>query len=263
MSTFRARRRDLDQSMNAPHLGYSIGWRERIAGLAQRVPLARRPPRPVHQPRQRRHHTSTAGGARRRLRSFCRITRAFTAAPDSSRGSVPLPTIRRTRRSPGSSAPTRAPIRSSSGRTRRKPSTSSPIATRSARRSVVLSTGMEHHSNDLPWRGRAQVVRARVTARRTARRRRRRPAHRGIRRSHRPADGQRGVERHRLRPADPSAGAKSARRRREHSGRRRPIGAAPSNRRQAGSRSRASRFRSVLRSQDVRAVRHRCARWTT
>ena len=31
------------------------------------------------------------------------------------------------------------------------------------RRSVVLSTGMEHHSNDLPWRGRAQVVRARVT----------------------------------------------------------------------------------------------------
>lgn len=30
--------------------------------------------------------------------------------------------------------------------------------------SVVLSTGMEHHSNDLPWRGRAQVVRARLTA---------------------------------------------------------------------------------------------------
>ena len=29
--------------------------------------------------------------------------------------------------------------------------------------SVVLSTEMEHHSNDLPWRGRAQVVRARVT----------------------------------------------------------------------------------------------------
>ena len=32
-----------------------------------------------------------------------------------------------------------------------------------ARRSVVLSTLMEHHSNDLPWRGRATVVRARVT----------------------------------------------------------------------------------------------------
>jgi selenocysteine lyase/cysteine desulfurase len=28
--------------------------------------------------------------------------------------------------------------------------------------SVVLSTVMEHHSNDLPWRGRAQIVRARV-----------------------------------------------------------------------------------------------------
>lgn len=31
-------------------------------------------------------------------------------------------------------------------------------------RSVVVSTGMEHHSNDLPWRGRAQVVRAAITA---------------------------------------------------------------------------------------------------
>ncbi len=31
------------------------------------------------------------------------------------------------------------------------------------RRRVVLSTSMEHHSNDLPWRGRAQVVRAKVT----------------------------------------------------------------------------------------------------
>ena len=31
------------------------------------------------------------------------------------------------------------------------------------RRNVVLSTEMEHHSNDLPWRGRAEVVRARVT----------------------------------------------------------------------------------------------------
>ena len=30
--------------------------------------------------------------------------------------------------------------------------------------SVVISTEMEHHSNDLPWRGRALVVRARVTA---------------------------------------------------------------------------------------------------
>ena len=31
------------------------------------------------------------------------------------------------------------------------------------RHSVVLSTEMEHHSNDLPWRERAHVVRARVT----------------------------------------------------------------------------------------------------
>jgi len=32
-----------------------------------------------------------------------------------------------------------------------------------APRSVVLSTLMEHHSNDLPWRGRATVARAKVT----------------------------------------------------------------------------------------------------
>jgi cysteine desulfurase / selenocysteine lyase len=30
--------------------------------------------------------------------------------------------------------------------------------------SVVLSTGMEHHSNDLPWRARARVIRAGVTS---------------------------------------------------------------------------------------------------
>ena len=30
--------------------------------------------------------------------------------------------------------------------------------------SVVLSTGMEHHSNDLPWRARSRVIRARVTS---------------------------------------------------------------------------------------------------
>jgi selenocysteine lyase/cysteine desulfurase len=32
------------------------------------------------------------------------------------------------------------------------------------RDSVVLSTMMEHHSNDLPWRDRAQVIRARLTS---------------------------------------------------------------------------------------------------
>lgn len=31
-------------------------------------------------------------------------------------------------------------------------------------RSVVLSTAMEHHSNDLPWRGRAGIVRAKTAA---------------------------------------------------------------------------------------------------
>ena len=54
--------------------------------------------------------------------------------------------------------------RSSSARTRPRRSTSSPIDSRWRMTSVVISTEMEHHSNDLPWRARARVVRARVTA---------------------------------------------------------------------------------------------------
>ena len=128
-----------------------------------------------------------------------------------------------------------------------------------ARRSVVLSTLMEHHSNDLPWRGRATVVRAKVTRdgrldeedfERAARR---------LRRSRRARHRQRGLERHRLRSTDPSSGAQSARGWRANPDRRLPTGCSSPYRRQAGHRSRASRFRGAVRPQDVRAVRHRGA----
>ena len=75
--------------------------------------------------------------------------------------------------------------------------------------SVVLSTEMEHHSNDLPWR-RATVVRARVT-----------PDGRLdeddvdrllalVRRAHRARHRQRRLQRHRLHPAHPSSGSEGA-----------------------------------------------------
>ena len=48
--------------------------------------------------------------------------------------------------------------------------------------SVVLSTAMEHHSNDLPWRGRARGRPGGRHRRRPARRGRRRSAARGLRR---------------------------------------------------------------------------------
>ena len=70
---------------------------------------------------------------------------------------------------------------------------------------------MEHHSNDLPWRRRASVVRAGVTREGRLDEDARRPAARRVRRAHRAADRQRRFERDRLRPADPSSGAKGPR----------------------------------------------------
>ena len=79
--------------------------------------------------------------------------------------------------------------RSSSARTRPRRSTSSPIDSRWRTTSVVLSTEMEHHSNDLPWRARARRDPGARDRRRPARRRRRRPAARGVWQSGRAADG--------------------------------------------------------------------------
>ncbi len=89
-----------------------------------------------------------------------------------------------------------------------------------------------------------------------------------IRRSHRPADRERRVERHRLRPANPSSRAQGSRRRRENPRRRRPVGAASSNRRQAGSAipSISTSWRSRLtrctpRSAPVRSLADETSSW--
>ena len=120
---------------------------------------------------------------------------------------------------------------------------------------------MEHHSNDLPWRRRARVVRATATS-----------------------DGRldeddldRLLETHRGRVALVTVSGASnvtgfvqpihrlARKAHAHGARilvdAAQLAAAPSDRRQARRRSRTSRFRGPLGSQDVRAVRHRSAGW--
>ncbi len=74
-----------------------------------------------------------------------------------------------------------------------------------------------------------------------------------------PADRERRLERHRLRPAGSSAGAKSPCGRGADPRRCRAAGAASPHRREAGRRSRTSRLRRALGPQDVRAVRHRRA----
>ena len=85
-------------------------------------------------------------------------TPASTAARDSSRSSRPGPTSRRVgsvlrlrRRRPA------AARLSSWSRTRPRPSTSSPGGCRSFRTMSLLTTHMEHHSDDLPFRGVARV----------------------------------------------------------------------------------------------------------
>ena len=262
MSTFRARRRDLDQQHERP----TPPILDRVERANRRAlaagPARRRTARPIHQSRQRRHDTSISRGARRRSRVSAvllersprrriQVAGQYRCLRSGARNDRPV----RRRRPKHQYGHLREEHDGSHQQARL------PLPTRPAEHRALDRDGT---SLERPALARASPGRAsQGHRRRTARRRRRGPAHRGIRRSHRPADGERRVERHRLRPANPSTGAKSSRRRRERPGRRRSIGAAPSNRRQAGSRSRASRFRSVLVSQDVRAVRHRCARWTT
>ena len=77
--------------------------------------------------------------------------------------SAPRRTTRRTTRSPASSARTRPRNTVIFGKNTTEAINKLAYRYPLTRTSVVLSTEMEHHSNDLPWRARAQVVRARVT----------------------------------------------------------------------------------------------------
>ena len=234
-------------------------WRERIVGLERRRAAPRRPAGAVCQPRQRGQHSGPPRGAR------CGAALSAVLLERAPGNGLQVPsqhrahTTRRTPRSHASSAPTRGPQRSSSGRTPPKRSTSWPSA--------------------YPWRrtpGRpldgdgAPLQRSAVAASRTGRqggghtrwtagRGRRGPVARRLRRAGRVADRQRRLERHRLHPADSPSGAKGARGRGADPGRRRAARPASAHRRQGRGRPRASRLRRAVGAQDVRPVRHRRA----
>ena len=148
--------------MNSPHLGYSIGWRERIAGLSQQVPLA--------------------DG---RLAPYINLDNAATTPPLQEVLDAVyefLPYYSSVHRGAGFKSRVSTAAYDQAHETIARfvgadPSTNTVIFGKNTteainklayryplgRRNIVLSTGMEHHSNDLPWRGRAQIVRARVT----------------------------------------------------------------------------------------------------
>ena len=91
----------------------------------------------------------------------------------------------------------------------------------------MLTTLMEHHSNDLPWRGRARGRARGPAARRAPGRGAPRPAAGAARRTGGARDRERRVQRHRLRAAGAPAGTQGARGGRAHPGGRRAVGAAP------------------------------------
>ena len=95
---------------------------------------------------------------------------------------------------------------------------------------IVLTTFLEHHSNDLPWRSTARCVHVRVVRRRDTRRGPPRPAARPVPRPRRPARCLRRIQRHRRRAADPPTGPQGPRSRREDPRRRCPARRPPADR---------------------------------
>jgi selenocysteine lyase/cysteine desulfurase len=88
--------------------------------------------------------------------------------------------------------------------------------------SIIISTQLEHHSNDLPWRARAEVVHIKAT-----------PAGE-IRGTGRPGRRHRRLKRQRLHSAHSPPGAQSPRGWRQNFGRRSSIGATPAGQYEAG-----------------------------
>ena len=148
--------------MNASHLGYSIGWRERIAGLSQRLPLADGQLAPYIN----LDNAATTPPLREVLDAVYAFlpcyssvhrgagfkSRLSTAAYDQAHETIA--------RFVGADPSTNTVI---FGKNTTEAINKLAYRYPLSPRAVVLSTGMEHHSNDLPWRGRAQIVRARVT----------------------------------------------------------------------------------------------------
>ena len=242
--------------MNAPSHRSTNGWRKRIVGLEQHVPATRRPSGLLHQPRQCGQHTCAPGRARRRPRVSALLLerasgRRIQLTPQHRRlrsGARDDRTLRRSR-------PEHQHGHFREEHDRSHQQARLPLPARAAERGALDRDGAPLERPALARSGPGGPGEG--DARRAPRRRRRGPPALGVRRSHRFADRERRVERHRLRPANPSSRAQGSRGRRENPRRRRPAGAPSPHRRQAGQRPRASRLRGVLRSQDVCPVRYR------
>ncbi len=179
MSIFRSPRRDLDVTHDIPNdrvsrgdgvaalngrsLPVSNSWRKRIAGLEQEVPLLDGRLVPYIN-LDNAASTPPLQDVSMRSSASCRTTPASIGGPASSHASAPRPideahdTIARF---VGAETTTNTVI---FGKNTTEAINKLAFRYPLGRRSVVLSTAMEHHSNDLPWRGRATVVRATVTA---------------------------------------------------------------------------------------------------
>ena len=234
-------------------------WRDHVIGIDDLVTVLAGQPGAPRQPRQRRQHAGL-GRRRRRRDPVPPVVRqrapghrpplpASTAAFELARevvgafvGADPRPRRRGLHREHDrGDQPARPTV---------------PIPTGS----VVLTTVLEHHSNDLPWRARAEVVHVGATADGALDVDDLRPRLARYPGRVRRARRQRGVERHRRRATDPRPRRARARGRRSDRGRRRPAGPAPSDRHAAPRRSRAPRLRRLRRPQAVRPVRQRRAR---
>jgi cysteine desulfurase / selenocysteine lyase len=149
-------------SMNAPSLAYTAAWRERIAGLSQQVPLIDGRLAPYIN----LDNAATTPPLREVLDAVCEFltyyasvhrgagfkSRVSTAAYDQAHETIA--------RFVGADQRTNTVI---FGKNTTEAINKLAYRFPLGRRNIVLSTAMEHHSNDLPWRSRAQVVRARVT----------------------------------------------------------------------------------------------------
>ena len=126
---------------------------------------------------------------------------------------------------------------------------------------VVLTTVLEHHSNDLPWRARAAnaaTCRARPDGTLDVDDLDALLAEHAGRVALLAVPGASNVTG--VVPARPPAGREGARGRRPDPGRRRPAGGPPPDRHASARRSRSPRLRRAVGAQDVRPVRHRRAR---
>ena len=163
MSVFRRIRRDPLQESETPHMDTARYWRSQIVGIDERLPLLNGRLAPyIHL--DNAASTPPLREVVEACNTSCPTTRAFTGGGFKSRVSTAAydeahDTIARF---VGADPDTNTVIfGKNTTEAINKLACRYPLDRRTV---VVISTVMEHHSNDLPWRGRAEVVRARVTA---------------------------------------------------------------------------------------------------